>query len=120
MPEQFEFQLWIVQAVLGELALISANLFGRDGSLLLPVFQVRQQSFDQRAIGLVLNRRFQAPFVVAASDLDLLVAVLNHDSVDLGSIKIDHVLRLTPGFFRARPLHFEKSEISDASERNDC
>src|SRR5207248_11337313 len=63
---------------------------------------------------------FQAPFVVAASELDLLVAVLNHDSVDLGSIKIDHVPRLTPGFFRARPLHFEKSEISDASKRNDC
>ena len=51
---------------------------------------------------------------------DLLVAVLNHDSVDLRSIDIDHVLRLTPGFFRAGPLHFEESEISDARERNDC
>jgi hypothetical protein len=44
---------------------------------------------------------------------------LNHDSVDLSSIKIDHVLRLTPGFFRARPLHFEESEISDAGDRDD-
>src|SRR5262249_11175685 len=58
--------------------------------------------------------------VVATSDLDLLIAVLNHDTVDFGSIGIDHVLRLTTGFFRARPLHFEEFEISDACERNDC
>src|SRR5215208_3866857 len=120
MPEQFEFQLWIVQAVLSELTLISIDFFGWDGSFLLPVFQVRQQSVDQGAIGLVFNRCFQTPFVVAASDLDLLIAVLNHNSIDLGSIEINHVLRLTTGFFRAWPLHFKKSEISDASERNAC
>src|SRR6188472_2762128 len=43
-PEQFEFELWIVQAVLSELALVGVNLFGWDGSLLLPVLQVRQQT----------------------------------------------------------------------------
>ena len=46
MPEQFEFQLWIVQAILSELALIRVDFFARDSSLLLPVLQVRQQSFD--------------------------------------------------------------------------
>jgi hypothetical protein len=46
MPEQFQFQLWIIQAVLGEFAFIGVDLFGRDGSFLLPVLQVGQQSFD--------------------------------------------------------------------------
>jgi hypothetical protein len=45
---------------------------------------------------------------------------LNHDSVDVRSIETNHVLRLPSGFFRAGPLHFEESEISDARERNDC
>ena len=54
------------------------------------------------------------------SDLDPLIAVLNHNSIDVGSIEIEHVLLVTPGFLRAQPLHFEKSEISNASERNDC
>ena len=58
--------------------------------------------------------------VIATPDLDLLIAVLNHESVDLSAVKIDHVLRLTPGFLRARPLHFEESEVSEAGERNDC
>jgi hypothetical protein len=42
MPEQFEFQLWIVQAVLSKLAVIGVDLFRRDASLLLPVLHVRQ------------------------------------------------------------------------------
>jgi len=114
MPEQFEFQLWIVQAVLSELALIRVDLFGRDGSLLLPVSKSDNKVSINAPSAWSLIGVSKRHLLSPASELDLLVAVLNHDSVDLGSIKIDHVLRLTPASSVLGPLHFEKSEISDA------
>jgi hypothetical protein len=68
---------------------------------------------------LIFDRRFKSPLVISASYFDLLVAILNDDSIDFVSVEIDHVLRSLPGFLRARSLHFEKAEVSDASERDD-
>src|SRR5213596_4180282 len=41
------------------------------------------------------------------------------DAINLVSIEIDHVLRLPLCLLSARPLHFEKPEISEASEGNE-
>ena len=72
-----------------------------------------------RAICLILNRRFQPPFIIATPYLDLLIAILDNNAIDLGSIEIDHVPGLPLGFFGAGPLYFEEPEVSDASDRDD-
>src|SRR5438094_125604 len=54
-----------------------------------------------------------------APSFNFLIAILNNDAINLVSIKIDHVLRLPLCLLSARPLHFEKPEISEASEGNE-
>ena len=65
--------------------------FSRECVVFLPALQIGNQILDHGAIGLVLDRRFQSPFVVRLPQLDLVIAVLNDDAVEFVAFEINHV-----------------------------
>jgi len=68
---------------------------------------------------LIFDRRFETPFIVAASYLDLFVAILNDDAINFGSIELDDVLCLALRFFGARLSNLKEFEVSKDGNR-DC
>ena len=60
-------------------------------------------------VGLVFDRRFEAPFLSLPAQLDLVVAILNHDPVELFAIEIDDIARLALRFLRVRVVCFRKT-----------
>ena len=56
--------------------------------------------------------------MVAASHLNFVIAVLNDDAIDFGSLEVDHVLGLAFRFFRARLFKLKKSEVSENCQNN--
>ena len=85
----------------------------------MPILQIGKKTGDQRSVGLIFDRRFQPPFVVVTADVDPVIAILNHDAVDLGAIKINNVLRLARGFSGAGPISFDENKISKNRGRDD-
>src|SRR5437773_5394610 len=90
----------------------------RNRSLLLPGLQVRQQILNQCTVCLILDWRFEPPFVIPAPYFYLFVAILNDDTVDFAAIEVDHVLCLPPGLLRTRLFHLKESEISEHAQHN--
>jgi hypothetical protein len=68
---------------------------------------------------LILEWRFEPPFIVTAPYFYLFIAILNDHTIDLVSIEIHHVLRLPFRFSSARLFHLKEPEVSEHSEHND-
>src|SRR5207245_156712 len=88
------------------------HLFCRDRGVLLPVLEIEQQTVHYRTVGLILNWNFQTPFIVAPTDVDLIVAILDDAAVHFVAAKINNVLALAPGLFRAGPVSLEEMKSS--------
>ncbi len=65
-----------------------------NGGIFLPAFEFGQQILNDATVRLIFNRRFQPPFVFLTPDFDLVVAILNYDSVNLLAVEIQNVLCL--------------------------
>src|SRR5205085_2286638 len=87
--------------------------------VLLPVLQFEQQIVHYRTVGLVFNWNFQSPLVVAPADVDLVVAILDNETVDFFATKVNKVSGLASGFFAAGPVSLHENEIRKNRCRDD-
>ena len=85
----------------------------------MPVLEIEQEIVYHRSVGLILDWGFQPPFIVMPADVDLVVAVLDHEPVNFLVLKIKNVLGLARNLFRARPISFDEIEISKNAGRDD-
>jgi hypothetical protein len=82
----------------------------------LPALEVRKQAIDQRAVGLVLDRRFQPPLIIAAPDVDFVVAILDDNALDFVGREIEDVLRLARGVAGAGRFRFPEFDVNKARQ----
>ena len=98
LAEQFEAKLRLTQAELIEAALVFRDFLRRNGVEFLPALQISQEILDRAAVRLIFKRRLNPPFPVLPPQLDLVIAIVDYDSVQFLPLEIHHVLGVPPGF----------------------